>query len=616
MNCVDSIITGQEPETRLKTVFDNILSNYLLARLKPFGREHTLWEVFEELSQHFQKSASNHPTLAVKWSVGKGNWARVPWIAFFDSRETNSTRKGVFAVYLFREDMAGVYLALNQGIGDLKDKHGTPESRRILRERAEQLRRDLPALRDLEERNFSLDNKIELYITRGLEKDFEASVIGYKFYRRGEIPTDVEMLNDLNQLLRTYDEYLERQPFRELATPALNVTTGPPHEDFRIESAVHEVISYIANRGFVYEPWQIAQYITAIRTKPFVILAGITGTGKSKLPALVAEATGGESKLVPVRPDWTDSADVLGYTDLENNFRPGPVLELAHSAAANTDQFCTCIIDEMNLARVEQYFAEVLSRIEDRRPQLNGGYRTGPLISQVAKEADAEWGDVVIPENLAIVGTVNMDESTHPFSRKVLDRAFTIELSEVNLAQWNPNGERMRPAATWPVTSWNPIKIQLSELTHPTDQQLSEISRAIAALQAVNILVSSAQLQVGYRTRDEVAFYLLHAQQIADAFVDHEGNRVDPLDLALQMKVLPRIAGDSVAIKRTVFGLLGWATTGVPLETYDEVNSILELWETSGRPSSLANSEYPRLAARLCLMGQRLAVDGYTSYWL
>lgn len=616
MNRVDSMAIVRETQTRLKTAFDNILSNYLLARLKPFGREHSLWRVFEELSEHFQEYASNRTTLGVKWSVGKGSWARVPWLALVDSRETNSTQNGVFPVYLFREDLAGVYLTLNQGIGVLKEKHGTPESRRILRDRAAQLLRDSLSLRALGQIGFSLDNKIHLYNDRGPEKDYEASVVAYKFYRRDEIPSDAELLYDLEQLLRAYDEYLEQQPFREVESPSIGATPGPPHEDFRIESAIHEVISYIADRGFVYEPWQVAQYVTAIRTKPFVILAGITGTGKSKLPALVAEATGGESKLVPVRPDWTDSADVLGYTDLEGNFRPGPVLELAHSAAANSDQFCTCIIDEMNLARVEQYFAEVLSRIEDRRPQPNGGYRTGPLIRQVAKEADAEWGEVVIPENLAIVGTVNMDESTHPFSRKVLDRAFTIELSDVNLAQWNPNGARMRSAATWPVASWNPIKIQLSELANPTDQQLAEISRAIAALQAVNILLTPAQLQVGYRTRDEVAFYLLHAQQIADAFVDHEGNAVDPLDLALQMKILPRIAGDSNAIKRAVFGLLGWATTGVPLESPDEVNGILDAWEIAERPSSLANSEYPRLAARLCLMWQRLEVDGYTSYWL
>lgn len=607
---------AQESEIFIKSAFDSILANYFRAKRKPFGRERTLWQVFEELSSHFQSHLAHRSTLKVKWSVGKGSWVRVPWIAFLDNRETHSTQNGVYPIYLFREDLSGVYLTLNQGASRLKEKHGTPESRRILRDRAEYLLRDSRPLQTLKEINFSLDNKIDLHTDGGLQKHYEASTVGYKLYRRSELPNDAEILNDLDQLLLAYDHYLERQPFRETETPAANIVHGPPQEDFQIATAVHDVISYIAHRGFIYEPWQIAQYITAIRTKPFVILAGITGTGKSKLPALIAEATGGESKLVPVRPDWTDSADVLGYTDLEGSFRPGPVLEIAHDAAANSDQFWTCIIDEMNLARVEQYFAEVLSRIEDRYPQENGGYKTGPLIGPVPREADAEWREVVIPENLAIVGTVNMDESTHSFSRKVLDRAFTIELSDVNLAQWNPNGERVRTISTWPVASWNPIKIQLSELVKPTDEQLSEISRAIAALQAVNILLTPSQLQIGYRTRDEVAFYLLHAQQISDAFVDHEGNAVDPLDLALQMKILPRIAGGSNAIKRCVFGLLGWATTGVPLESAEDVNSILETWENLGRPSALTNSEYPRLAARLCLMWQRLEADGYTSFWL
>ena len=607
---------AQDLETCIKSAFDHILANYSHARFKPFAREAEVWPVFEELAAYFQDRVSR-PTLKVKWSVGKGSWAHVPWIALLDDRETHSTQKGVYPVYLFRQDLSGVYLTLNQGAANAKEQHGTPGSRRILRSRADRLLRDLPALQSLKQIGFVMDQGIDLHTERGPARDYKASVITYKLYRRGALPNDVELLNDLKLLLQAYDQYLEQQYFREPeAPPPSGIVPGPPQPNFQIATAIHEVIAYIADRGFIYEPWQIAQYITAVRTKPFVILAGITGTGKSKLPALVAEATGGESKLVPVRPDWTDSADVLGYTDLDGNFRPGPVLEIAHHATANSDQFCTCIIDEMNLARVEQYFAEVLSRIEDRYPQENGGYRTGPLIGPVPKEADAEWREVVIPENLAIVGTVNMDESTHYFSRKVLDRAFTIELSEVNLAQWNPNEKRVRTISTWPVTSWNPIKIQLSELVKPTDEQLSEISRAIAALQAVNILLTPAQLQVGYRTRDEVAFYLLHAQQISDAFVDHEGNAVDPLDLALQMKILPRIVGSSSAIKRSVFGLLGWATSGVPLESDEEVNAILEKWESLGRPSALTKSEYPRLAARLCLMWQRLEADGYTSFWL
>jgi hypothetical protein len=232
------------------------------------------------------------------------------------------------------------------------------------------------------------------------------------------------------------------------------------------------------------------------------------------------------------------------------------------------------------------------------------------------RKADAEWGEVVIPSNLAIVGTVNMDESTHGFSRKVLDRAFTIELSEVHLAHWNPNDARIHNVSTWPVTSWHPLNIRLSELDNPSSEQITEINRAIAALDAINKLLTPSQLQVGYRTRDEVAFFLLHAQQVSDAFVDGAGNAVDPLDLALQMKILPRIAGSSNAIKRCVYGLLGWAFSGVPLEAEDEVNSILEPWESSGRSSTLTNAKYPRLAARLCSMWQRFDADGYTSYWL
>jgi hypothetical protein len=616
MSRTTTIAVSQEPETRIKNAFDNILSNYLRARRKAFGREPALWKVFEAVREHLENHVSNRLTLKIKWSVGRGDWARVPWIAVVDERETKSTRHGVYPVYLFREDLSGVYVALNQGIDLLKDEQGAPESRRILRERAEQLRRHLPPFQALENAGFSSDNAIDLHTTAKLVKNYEASIVSYKLYRRGEIPDDAKLLNDLEQLLVAYDEYLQRQPFSTAKAPPLKIVPKAAPKHAELSSATQDVISYVANRGFVYAPWQIAQYITAVRTKPFLILGGVSGTGKSKLAAMIAEATGGVSKLLPVRPDWTDSSEVLGYSDLEDKFRPGPVLEIARAAIANPDLQHTCILDEMNLARVEQYFAEVLSKIEDRAPQANGGYRTNPLLGQTLRGADPDWATVCIPENLALVGTVNVDESTHDFSRKVLDRAFTIELSEVHLRHWKPNGGPVRTPSKWPMAWWNPIKIHLSELTNASAAQLSEINRAITALDAINHLLGPAQLKIAYRTRDEVAFYLLHAQQISDAFVDSEGDPVDPLDLALQMKILPRITGSSSAIRKCVLGLLGWATNGTPLESDDQGNALVKRWEKFGRPPALINSKYPRLSARLCLMWQRFDADGYTSYWL
>jgi len=385
-----------------------------------------------------------------------------------------------------------------------------------------------------------------------------------------------------------------------------------------MDRAIERVISFIENKGFIYEPWQICQYITAVRTKPFVILAGITGTGKSKLPALVAEATKGESRLIPVRPDWTDSSDVLGYFDLQGNFQPGSVMQIAREAMNDQRRFWTCIIDEMNLARVEHYFAEILSRIEDRYGDQISGYKSKPLLSCSFKEKNVEWENIILPPNLCIVGTVNMDESAHGFSRKVLDRAFTIELSEVYLdvIQQTQIREEVKEEQEWTVENWYPRAIRLSELKNLNEEEKEEINRAIEALKNINELLIPAQLQIGYRTRDEVVLFLIHASEIKNLFKDRKGDDVDPLDLVLQMKILPRIVGGTSAIRRVVLGLLGWAIAGKSYSTDEDARPIIDDWEKERRPMAIKDAKYPRFAARLCLMWERLMAEGYTSYWL
>lgn len=384
---------------------------------------------------------------------------------------------------------------------------------------------------------------------------------------------------------------------------------------FSYAPAVEALAADLAGRSFVFEPWQVAAYAAALRTKPFVILAGVSGTGKSKLPRLVADATGGTAQLLPVRPDWTDSSDLLGYVDLQGRFRPGLLLELAKEAMRHPAQHYVAIVDEMNLARVEHYFAEVLSRIEDRRPGEHGGFDSGPLLGQKLGEGEGPWRNVVLPANLALVGTVNMDESAHGFSRKVLDRAFTLELSDVDLARWEEGGGGGR-SARWPIEAWYPRAIQLGGLGALEPGEAAMVERVIEVLGQVNRFLVPAQLQVGYRVRDEMALFLLHAREHESAFVTSRGEPVDPLDLALQMKVLPRLVGGSATIRKLLLGLLGWSMGDEALKDEEQAGALVEGWEASGRPSALPAARFPRTAARLALMWDRLQSEGFTSYWL
>ena len=142
------------------------------------------------------------------------------------------------------------------------------------------------------------------------------------------------------------------------------------------------------------------------------------------------------------------------------------------------------------------------------------------------------------------------------------------------------------------------------------------ISEVVETLIQINQSLQVSQLQVGYRTRDEVILFVLNADQIKDSFVTTTGEEVDPLDLALMMKVLPRIAGGNNSVRRTLLGLVGIAMTGVPLSFSDEPTESVDSWEYAGRPSALAGMRFSRTAARLCMMWERLETEGFTSFWL
>lgn len=353
-------------------------------------------------------------------------------------------------------------------------------------------------------------------------------------------------------------------------------------------AALDKVLDFVTASGFTFEPWQIAAFITAIRTKPFVILAGISGTGKSKLPSLVAQATGSDFRLEPVQSTWTDSSDLIGYERLDGKWVPGHLLLAAQVAHGAPDRQHFFLLDEMNLARVEYYFAEVLSLMEAR--QREGDRLVSPPLAPRAPEA---WAAIYLPENLSIIGTVNMDETTFGFSRKVLDRSFVIEFSSVDLSLIPELGAHFEPTI-WPAAWWRQSALTLAE--HP-GRESSSVARVIDSLEVINAALEPAQLQVGYRARDEIAMYCLNAEPLRDHFVTRDESPIDPLDLAITMKVLPRIQGSGPVIREVLTRLLRWADGG------------------TGGDGTGAGVAFPKSAERLRMMQDRLD-SGFTSYWL
>lgn len=353
----------------------------------------------------------------------------------------------------------------------------------------------------------------------------------------------------------------------------------------------------VEDSGLHYQPWHIAAFVTACRTKPFVILAGISGTGKTRLPERIAQITGAEFDLCPVKPDWTDSADLLGFENLQSQFRPGRFLVTAESAAEDAGRHYFFCLDEMNLARVEYYFAEVLSVLEQRHWLASSNELSSPPLTEGAPTVDdVDWGEVSFPSNLCIIGTVNMDESTHDFARKVLDRSFVLELSDVDLSIIHEN-VGFSPI-DWPARNWLQLSLALSD----DDRRESPlVDETIADLVEINSLLEPAQLQFGYRLRDEVVLFVLNAQDMLSGFRTSGGDTVHPFDVACMSKILPRVSGGGARIEDALRGLLDFLQGhGASSDEDDEEDDV----------------RFPLSYNRVQIMLERLEHDGFTSFWL
>jgi len=145
--------------------------------------------------------AKAFPKVVFKASAGQGNWATVPWIAALNTRETNKTSQGVYVIYLFRADMSGVYLTLNQATSWIMSTY-TDDGASELMSRARELRK---RARPLAEIGFTVDEGIDLRSKAGIVRGYQASTVAFKLYERDMIPSDEALFSDLEGALQVYD---------------------------------------------------------------------------------------------------------------------------------------------------------------------------------------------------------------------------------------------------------------------------------------------------------------------------------------------------------------------------------------------------------------------------
>ena len=358
-------------------------------------------------------------------------------------------------------------------------------------------------------------------------------------------------------------------------------------------------------------------YLTAIRTKPFILLAGISGTGKSRIvrelafkscPQYLQDEEGttpGNYCMIEVKPNWHDSTELLGYySNLSKGYQFKKfVMFLVKAKMFPKVPFFICL-DEMNLAPVEHYFAEILSILETRKhPKIAGTdevdmevIKTDPIVEaryfkelgqmsttknvstgqafsmnltdrdiymklfgietendideEVGKKADLTTIGLTLPDNVIIIGTVNMDDTTHQFSRKVIDRAMTIEMNGGKLSDMYGGSNDLEYLDDAEQEKWQKAFVQryvtadevLKEHSEVADKIIEEVPEK---LDNINKALKGTPFEVSYRVLNELTIMIGVMLDDPAEEGDIESIIDKALDRILLMKILPRIEGDA-----------------------------------------------------------------------
>ena len=472
--------------------------------------------------------------------------------------ETPSINENYYIVYLFKPNGRGVYLSLGLGVYQFKEfklasfNQGDLDK---IKNIAGKFRNHVKTIND-NDRESNLDfskysETCDLEANKNLAKAYGAGNIYCKYYEFDEdknifLPPESELENDLNEFIELYQYFSNYNDYFNEIKNNDSPIEEPAEEEKETTNKVYDTFyEYLLGNGYYFDGETIENYLLSLKVKPFVILTGNSGTGKTKLSQLFAQYLNDKNnyRIIPVGANWTENRHILGYCNILNNkpqYTPAYYL-IKQSQEKSYPHFL--ILDEMNLSHVERYFADFLSAIESKE--------TIPLAHK--KEG------LELPNNLFIIGTVNVDETTYMFSPKVLDRANTIEFKTYSAKDYmnnklNKNAPSGNIKYLEDILKGNEVlDMPIQELKKVFDNEefWDELSTELFNFQDI---LKDAGFDFGFRVINEITRFMAVAYIYEDKQSNWDWKRY--FDAQIKQKMLPKLHGSQKVIGETLDRLL------------------------------------------------------------